>query len=340
MTVEAAVRKDAVLPAELAAAPPREHDFALVVGVEHYPSFSGLRGAAADARAFHDWVCSPDGGAVPPQNTRLIVSTENPVAPIHDQIDDGLKELMLAADRAGGGRRLYFYFSGHGATDEDQPPDDVALLLANWSVYRARVGLSSAKYRGRLAGLQLFEEVAMFLDCCRSTAHDAEGLPLTVSLPGRQSAACPTRTFIAFATEAARPAFERPINGAWQGVFTRRLLAILRGSPDGITADELKRRLESEVPGVRPDQRADVNHNFVEAARFGRRGTLPELRVTFRRARGTVTLLDGRLQPIARHAVTAGPWVIPRAAGLYLLSDGSSQQAVMHEAGEGTDVEF
>ena len=329
-----------MLPAELATAPPRELDFALVIGVEHYPSFSSLRGAAADAREFYDWVCSPDGGAVPRDRAYLIVSTEDPVAPIHDQIDAVLVKLMLAADRAGGGRRLYFYFSGHGATDGGQPPDDVALLLANWSVYRARVGLSSAKYRGKLAGLRLFEEVAMFLDCCRSTAHDAEGLPLTVSLPDRQSVECSTRTFIAFAAEAWRPASERPIHGVWQGVFTRHLLAILRGSPDGITAHELKNRLESTVLGVCPGQRAAVEDTFLAEARFGRRGTLPELRVNFRRARGTVTLLDGSLRPIDRHAVTAGPWVVPLAAGLYLLSDGSSQQTVMHEAGEVKDVEF
>jgi len=340
MSREIAARKDAVLPVELATAPPREHDFALVVGVEHYPRFRSLRGAAADAQAFHAWVCSPDGGAVPADNARLVVSTEEPVAPLQDQIDDALEELILAADRASGGRRLYFYFSGHGATDDTQLPDNVALLLAKWSLHRERVALSSSEYWGKLAGLGLFEEIAVFLDCCRSTARGAVGLPPTVALRDRMSVPRPTKTFIAFAAEAARPAFELPVGGLWQGVFTRRLLAILRGSPAGIAAAALKDRLEGEVPDDRAGQRAEVKTDFRAAARFGRRGTLPELHITFRRARNTVTLLDGALQPIASHTVTAEPWVIPLASGLYLLSDSLSEQSIKHQGGEVTDVEF
>lgn len=347
-----AIRKDGVLPVELAAAPPREHDFALVIGVEHYPSFSSLRGPVADARAFHDWVCSPDGGAVPPADTRLIVSTEQPVAPIQDQIDEALVALMVAADDVGGGRRLYFYFSGHGATDDAQlaNPDNVLLLLAKWSRH-LRAALSSSKYWGKLASTQLFEEIAVFLDCCRSTVQGGVGLPPMVSLEDRKSAPCPTRTFIAYAAEPARPAFELPVAGVWHGVFTRSLLAILRDSPDGIAAGALKERLELEVPNSHANQRAVVHNGFGAASWFGRRspdpaapgrvrGTLHELHITFRRARDTVTLLDAQLQPIARHAVTGDPWVIPLAAGLYLLSDGSQEQPIKHLAGKMTDVEF
>jgi hypothetical protein len=338
---EAAASRNAVMPPELAMAPPREHDFALVIGIEHYPMFTSLRGAVGDAQAFHDWVCSPDGGGIVlPARTRLILSTAEPIAPVQDQIDDGLLALMRAADDVGGGRRLYVYFSGHGATEETQPPDNVALLLAKWSEGRERVALGSAEYWGKLAGEQLFEEITVFLDCCRSTAAGAVGLPPTMSLRNRKSVPCPTRTLIAFASEAARPAFEQPVAGVWQGVFTRCLLGVLRGSLNGIGADTLRKRLLFEVSCVRPDQRAVVRSELDDTSLFGQRGTLPELHVTFRHARGTVKLLDGKFDEIASHAVTTEPWTIPLAAGLYLLSDGTSEKSFSHLAGKVNDVEF
>src|SRR5262245_33114266 len=91
-------------------------DFGLVAGVDDYPRFRSLRGAVDDAKRFHTWLCDADGGDVRRKHARLVVSTENPVAPLQDQVDDAIVELLTAADGLGGGRRLYFYFSGHGAT--------------------------------------------------------------------------------------------------------------------------------------------------------------------------------------------------------------------------------
>lgn len=44
----------------------RYTDFGLVIGIEHYPSFRSLHGAVGDARRFHEWLCSSDGGSVVP----------------------------------------------------------------------------------------------------------------------------------------------------------------------------------------------------------------------------------------------------------------------------------
>jgi len=154
----------------------REYDFALVVGVDHYPRFRSLQGAVGDATAFHRWVCDPGGGAVNPARARLIVSKQDPATPVQDQIDEQLLELMIAADQLGGGRRLYFYFSGHGATSPEESGDDVALLLATWSKNLKRFALSSRGYSSELASVGLFEELVIFLDCCR-TATVRAGRP-------------------------------------------------------------------------------------------------------------------------------------------------------------------
>src|SRR5262245_35036303 len=99
-------------------------DFALVVGVDDYPRFRSLRGARRDAERFYEWVTAAGGGAVNAEHARLIRSQPEPAAPLQHQIDDALLELMEAADRQRGGRRLYFYFSGHGASSPAQGGQD------------------------------------------------------------------------------------------------------------------------------------------------------------------------------------------------------------------------
>jgi hypothetical protein len=225
---------------------PRDTDFGLVVGVDHYPRFRSLRGAVTDAIRFHAWLCDADGGGVAPEHAHLVVSTPNPISPLQDQVDERLLEIVTAADTIGGGRRLYFHFSGHGAGSPDESGEDVALLLAKWSRSLARLALSTDEYRGALGGMGLFEEIVISLDCCRATAERAVGLPPTIT-HRPQTRRCATRTFIAYATEPGRSAFEVPDHELWQGVFTRCLLTILRRSPQGISAADLKRALEYEV---------------------------------------------------------------------------------------------
>lgn len=87
---------------------PRDVDFGLVIGVDHDPRFRSLRGAVTDATRFHEWLCEDRGGGVAPQRARLIKSRPDPIAPLQDEVDDKLLELVTAADAIGGGRRLYF----------------------------------------------------------------------------------------------------------------------------------------------------------------------------------------------------------------------------------------
>ncbi len=298
--------------------PRRTVDFGLVVGVDHYPQYQSLHGAVADATAFHRWLCHEDGGGVAAQRARLIVSQLNPAAPLQTEVDENLLEIVKAADAKGGGRRLYFHFSGHGASSPDESCEDVALLLAKWSRCLARLALSTNEYRGVLDGMGLFEEIVVTLDCCRTAAVRVVGLPPTITLEP-ESKKCPTRTFIAYATEARRSAFETYDHGAWQGVFTRTLLTILQRSPHGITAAELKRTLESEV--AERGQHAHVINGLLDDSTFGRRGVLPKLVVVFRHARGRVRLRNGSRTIIGERDVGPEPWKLDLPAGLYKLED-------------------
>lgn len=310
-------------------------DFGLVIGVDHYPRFRSLRGAVDDARRVHQWLCDPEGAGIAAEHARLVVSTPSPAAPLQDQVDDTIIELMTQADRLGGGRRLYFYFSGHGAASPGESGDDVALLLAKWSCNLARLALSTDEYQAALSGVGLFQELTIFLDCCRTAAVGAVGLPPTITFKG-SGARCATRVFIAYASEAGTSAFERGEDGQWQGVFTRCLLTILRRSQNGISAAELKNALEREVQAASPEQRAHVVNGLFDEARFGRRRTLPQLHIVHQA--GRVTVFGGHGELIDECDGGAGVWQLSLAPGLYKAQDETGRSVLIDHDKEVTVV--
>lgn len=322
------MNRDVIDVPPLRAAVRGAQDFAIVVGVDHYPQFRELRGAAADATAFHAWVCHPDGGAVTPDHARLILSIPDPPQPVQVQVDAALLDLFAVAESIGGGRRLYLYFAGHGAMCSDSG-DDVALLLATWSLERSRLALSSNSYRSALSSLGLFTEIALFLDCCRVIAADAVGMPPTFSRTARLPGAA--RTFVAHATEAGCAAREHSDAGVWRGAFTQHLLAILRRSEHGVPASHLKSLLEHEARMA--GQRAHVVDGLLPDSTFGRRGTPPVFEVLPDDELGELKLFDGFGQLVAVHAAISGRWKLQLPAGLYKLVYGSRDRELIDHTG-------
>lgn len=325
-----------------------EVDFGVVVGIEHYAHAGSLRGAAGDAASFRAWLIDPQGGGLDPGNVQLIVSDDQQPVLEQPEIDEKLLLVLNAAYALGGARRLYFYFAGHGATCPPRSGDDVALLLTRWTRGLARLALSTARYSSTLRGTGAFEEMAVFIDCCRNPTVSAVGLPPTITLEW-QALFASTRKFIAFASEAGQPAFEtsRPppdrrqgiAADRVQGIFTRRLLSILRQEPDGISARALKDRLEREVRieaeelGLR--QYASAENGFDEWSCFGRGGTLPQLELRFARRRGPVVLRGGDRQIVARHVADDAPWILALPVGLYRIEGGGEPDDYVDHDGRG-----
>jgi hypothetical protein len=308
-------------------------DFGVVVGVEHYPHFRSLQGAINDARDFHGWLCDKDGGNLDPRRVKLISSNLEAKTPVQDEIDQMLVEVLDAAYALKGARRLYFYFSGHGAANDSE--DDVALLLTRWSTSLARLALSTERYSSALCGAGLFQEVAIFVDCCRSVSVPVVGVPPTITRVWE--APCSTSKFIAYATEARKPAFEFPESDRWQGLFTRCLLSILKGNPSGVRASTLKDQLEGEVASAAAErgiyQRANVYNGFHKLSCFGQSGKLPVLELRFATRRGTVVLRNGDLQVVAEHEADDRPWRLTLPAGLYQIEGGRQDAIVLKHDG-------
>lgn len=314
-------------------------DFGVVVGVEHYPYFRSLRGAANDAQNFRDWLCDGKGGGLKKKNVKLILSNLERETPVQDEIDRELLGILDAAHRYGGARRLYFYFSGHGAMHRQRVNYDVALLLTRWSSSLSRLALSTDLYSSKLCGAGLFAELAIFVDCCRGLSVPVVGVPPSITKQWSALCATPssTRKFIAYATEAGQPAYECQEADSWQGIFTQCLLILLRGESGGIHAGALKDRLESDVEKRARErgfiQRPHVENGFHQHSCFGRHGRPQLVELRFMKRRGTVVLRDGTLQVVARHKASDQPWRLMLPVGIYQIDGGGEGVSLFRHTG-------
>jgi hypothetical protein len=236
--------------------PPTTHtDWAIVVGVWDYPDLGDLAGPEHDARAFANWVQAPEGGGVPADHVRLILSsdyapaelaraaqpTDAQVMAVFDELDD-----LAQSNRDGGeglrvGRRLYLYLAGHGCAPA---LDESVLLMANATRRRAGYHIPGKPWANWFYRAGYFDELLLFMDCCRESYPQA-----ALNVPGyiditAQDAVDRGRRFFAFATKWSRLSRERPMaDGVVRGVFTSALLKGLSGeAADGrgrVTAGSL-----------------------------------------------------------------------------------------------------
>lgn len=314
--------------------------FALVVGIDHYPKFRQLKGACNDAGDFHNWLISPDGGGLPAANTELVLSNENPVRPIHDDIDDALEKILSKARVAvgdGSDNRLYLYFSGHGLGRNNIGVD---LCLAPWSKVQRGKALDSLEYLQLVMGCGYFHEVIFLLDCCRVREVRSIALPPTIELPAPGDGAPTCRSFIGYATEFMNAAFEAntgQTNGGIdvRGHFTRALMDALTGAAaepgGGVRASKLKEYLEVNTPLIAKAsqhiQKPEVVNGLdaIHDPLFGNAKRSEQVQgfavnIVFKSFQnGEVVVEDGQLKELKRGDVATGPWRIPVSGRTMLL---------------------
>jgi uncharacterized caspase-like protein len=349
-------------------------DYAVVVGLNDYPDYGGggrsLRGAIADATAFAAWLRdTASGGGLPHDNVALITSSLDPLAPAQDQIDDALDEIVGKA-RASGGRRFYFYFSGHGHVS-GEARHDVALCLPRWSRNRRNAALSSSHYLDYIVRCTPFTEVVMLLDCCRVKQVAALGLGSVLNCP--VPVAVDRKILIAYASEFLKSAFEGSTargdvdsrtddNGAGadeadadevRGYFTEALLSGLRAGaarPEGgVTARGLKQYLELYVEPMsggrqKPQIPIDMSESAADSMLFG--SALPEanVEISFHPDRsGTIELIGPDAEVVKSGDASGGPWRLRLRRGVHILHDvATADERVIRftPAAEVTRVEF
>jgi hypothetical protein len=232
-----------------------DNDYAVVVGIDDYPAYRSLKGAVNDAKDFAAWLCDQfGGGGLPPENCKTVYSVTNPLAPLQQQVDEAFKAILRSVPIGKRAHRLYIYFSGHGMAESNLITD---LCLAHWEKEYPNRALDAQEYLATIMALGKFDEIAMFLDCCRVRQVSARGHFPDFNAPSPAPKAGKARFFTANATEYLNPSFEAATSTSSdtplvRGYFTRVLMSALRGGAavkkGGVPASQLKNYIEENVP--------------------------------------------------------------------------------------------
>lgn len=246
-----------------------ETDWAVVVGIETYfdSGLPALQGPENDAREFYDWVIAADGGAVPEDHAFCVLSSTFPrpfqtlvdAKPTAQEITDTFEALRKVAnanvEKGDGytiGRRIYLFFAGHGFAPSHRQ-DQTALIVADAQPGHGQIAHFMGSWIADwLYEARLFEEVFLFMDCCRSSNECAQLYTPFENEPADDF--WKVRRFYAYGSRAGKEARERDFNGKVHGIFTRTLLDGLRGAaydpedPSRITAESLRNLLYNAYP--------------------------------------------------------------------------------------------
>ena len=216
------------------------NDYALLVGIQRYPGIRDLGGPENDVNEIAHWLIDPQGGDVPRDQITTIVSSAFPsngdmARPVLDDLHQFFAMLFLkqlSKQQQDGspqlGRRLYLFLSGHGFHASELSQAALCMANSNASINNYP-HLGGQVYADNIANHGMFEEVFLWMDCCRQTIPS-----LTVNRPTwppRVPPIPPRRFFWAFATGSGALAAEaemevRGVRKA-HGIFTALFLDAL-----------------------------------------------------------------------------------------------------------------
>jgi hypothetical protein len=315
-------------------------DYAVVAGINTYPAFSSLQGPVADAIEFQQWLLAE--AYVPHDQIALVTSPvpQVPGMPPMPTVVEVSGAFEALANKAAFqplfylGRRLYIFLSGHGIlpTRSGTPNfNETALLMANAGPITLGNHLGAVTYAEWFRAPGVFDEVLLFVDCCRDLKDTVALMPPTMIPLTPQRG--PARSFYAAATQLALPSFERPLGAPVRirGVFSYALMEALRSQSlydaNGmLTCSLLASQLHSAVPAMQNGQ--DPQITPVDPAQdiaIVKRAnpTPPNLSVTFSDAAlaGKTAQLIGPSYPTpdATHTINGSPWCVTLRPFVYNL---------------------
>jgi uncharacterized caspase-like protein len=300
-----------------------DEDYAIVIGINSYfPPIRKLRASEEDAGNFALWLIRDTGGGLNPKNIKTIVSvcssdpcTVNNARPIRDEIDLALADFGVGkTDRVG--RRLYFYFAGHGASPGFS---QLALVMANagpplW------FNLTINSLRDYLHNAAPFDELVFILDCCRDI-QDMVPAGKTMFEAANVSERSPdVRELLIYASQYGSKAFEPvlPQSGEARGLLTQAIREGLENklahdSTGAITAASLADYLKKRVPELATDANLDQEPQIPE----------PDSRIVFYAP-----------DPTLLSTVTVEVRAAPGLPGDIVLTDGDDEELARRTAAE------
>jgi hypothetical protein len=138
-------------------------NYAVVIGIDHYET-KPLAAAVSDAKDFAAWLINKKLVPDKPENIKVLLSETNNQIANNLDIDKAVDEIIKdAKTHRAESNRLYFYFAGHGI---GVTYDVTALCLRFWPNWFNHC-ISSLDYKTWFINKGVFDEIFIFLDCCR-----------------------------------------------------------------------------------------------------------------------------------------------------------------------------
>ena len=212
--------------------------WAVVVGISRYHDsrVPALRYASADAKAFHDWLVSPQGGRFAPARVKLLLDQDATGRAIRGALFSWLKR-ALAEDF------VVIYFAGHGSPDAPDTPENLFLLPYDADHDDvATTGFPMWDVRTALTRFIKAKKVVIIADACHSGGvgksfsvgrRGSRGLKANAINAGLQSLTqVGDGICVLSASDDKQLSQESAQWGGGHGVFTHYLLQGLNGGAD------------------------------------------------------------------------------------------------------------
>jgi hypothetical protein len=265
-----------------------EDHWGLVIAISRYRYFDRLNSPGADAARFSSWLL--ERGGVPQSRIVLVDSGSESGKPDAASIIDGFRDLG-ALMKVRRGQRLYIYYAGHGFGPEF---DDAVMVPAD--VQRGMLRGACISVRDCVNFIRdtgLFDQVVMFVDCCRDNMRLQPPHFWPFEDRSRfEGAREQVSNFILFGAIDGGKSWEvRPPGREFRGIMTDALLDALNGHPaafdaqNRITANTVgefvRIRVQAEVERLGLQQAPQPKPSGQEDIVFLQSETAPTLRVTF-----------------------------------------------------------
>src|SRR5688572_29173035 len=152
----------------------RGKTYALVVGIANYENrnIPNLNYSNRDAQLFAEYLKSPSGGSVPPENIRLFIDTTATTAAVYNSLA-WLKNKCLEDQEESPGivNTVYFYFAGHGDLESETVKQLGFLLTYNTpanNYLNNALRIEDLNYYASTLSVQLKAKVILITDACHS----------------------------------------------------------------------------------------------------------------------------------------------------------------------------
>jgi hypothetical protein len=306
-------------------------DFAVVVGINDYSDDTlALTSPQKDAEKIAEWLQSKTGGNLPNNNIRLLIAA-NGTQVDQNSIQRALVDAKNFSEswfntKGVSARRLYFYFSGHGASYNTEVLLCHSLWCDDWPNANLNVDKLDKNY---INPCTYFDEVVFWLDCCRSldAAYVSNVPEIGCHLP--RGGAEKQKTMISYATLDTNYAYEAVSRNSQCSLYTQVLLAALkyrgRKEDNKVSWRSVERHLLEYVPALA--QRHNLHQNSsVDFKRVSSHedpvfcdiASIPKIKIKLNKDQGNLTIKDSSLRKIMSINISSDTISVELKPGKYL----------------------